>query len=155
METTLTVPKFMFFFFFVFVRKAFCVTVRLSPLHIAQKSNSYYYIAINITWLKICNKSRETSVPISLHMGTLTWYQLAYSDTFACCRCMTLLWMTSNFYDVPLKIVIRFCRIWLLCYKKLTRNIYCYIIKALLHWYRWTVSLVGISTLQTWACKCP
>ena len=50
-----------------------------------------YYIAINIKWLKLSDKSRGTSVPISLDIGTLTWYRHAYSDAFACCRCLTLL----------------------------------------------------------------
>ena len=48
-------------------------------------------IAIDIKWLKICDKSRGTSVPISLDIGTLTWYWHAYLDAFACCHCMTML----------------------------------------------------------------
>ena len=33
-----------------------------------------YYIAINIKWLKMGDKSRVTSMQISLDIGTLTWY---------------------------------------------------------------------------------
>ena len=40
----------------------------------------YYYIAINIKWLKMWDKSLGTSVQISLNTGTLTWYWHAYSD---------------------------------------------------------------------------
>ena len=71
-----------------------------------------YYIAMNIKWLKVCDKSQGTN-----DIGTLTWYRHAYSDAFACCRCMTLLLMTLNVHDVARKISIRLCRIWILCYK--------------------------------------
>ena len=60
-------------------------------MNIWSYSNLTYYIAINIKWLKICDTSRGTSVPISLDIGTLTWYRHIYSDAFACCCCMTLL----------------------------------------------------------------
>ena len=48
--------------------------VALLAFHELVMTKSHYYIAINIEWLKLRDKSRVTSVQISLDIGTLTRY---------------------------------------------------------------------------------
>ena len=79
-----------------------------------------------------------------LEIGTLTRMPSHVAVAWRCFR-----WCRTSMT------VIRLCRLCLLHYKnhfyghkllQMAWNIYSYIIKGLLHWYRWILSLAGIST---------
>ena len=92
---------------------------------------------------------------ISLDIDILTLYRHAYSDAFACCRCMTLFrWrqtsMTSReklsvdcaeFDSNIIKYGFKGYKL-----SEIARNIYSCLIKRLSHLTRWILSLVGIVT---------
>ena len=105
----------------------------------------FYYIAINIKWIKICDKSRGTSVPILLDIGTLTRMPSHVAVTW---RCFWWRWSSMTSHE---KVSYAFAESDSYSTKthflrsQTTANIYSYIIKGLLQWYRWIWSLVGIS----------